>query len=121
MIDSDCCLRVPADALAIPDYNAPEPERGKVRKKIPPMEGDPIDVSLRGTVTAIEGGVATVHIAFVNGERLSRAESGKQKAETDAGKDDAAENEAPSKPLTTAAGATLRNKARKADAIRPKS
>lgn len=116
MIDSDCCLRVPAHALAIPDYNAPEPEKGKVRKKIPPMEGDPIDVSLRGTVTSIEGGVATVHIAFVNGERLAQPKD--QSDASDAGdKEEKAEKET----LTTAAGATLRNKARKADAIRPKS
>lgn len=68
---NECYLRLPVKALAVANWNAPPDADGRQNAKVPPMVGDPIDISLRGTVTGIENGVAKVHVVFVNGDRVN--------------------------------------------------
>jgi hypothetical protein len=62
-------LTLPASALETADFTA-EPEEGEKRPTIQPEVGDPVTFSVRGTVKAITNGVATIHVAFVDGKRV---------------------------------------------------
>lgn len=73
-------ITIPANKLAIRNYNAPTKE-GEKPEMIQPQAGDPVDFSVKGSVESIdEAGNATVKIAFINGERCEEA-APKQPAE----------------------------------------
>lgn len=66
------CIAVPAESLAVNDWNTVEPrgDKGEGKpKKILPMAGDPVDFQVRGSVERVEGGTAYVRLAFINGQR----------------------------------------------------
>lgn len=73
-------ITVPAKTLAIRNYNKPAAE-GEEAEMVQPMAGDPVDFSVRGSVSSIEGDTATVNVAFVNGERVEAAAAPEQPEE----------------------------------------
>lgn len=93
--ESNCELRVPADTLATPDYSAPMAAGSKEEPaKIVPQVGDPVEFRVRGSVTALENGVAVVRVAFVNDQRPEMPASPADAADAQASDDDAAMQQA---------------------------
>jgi hypothetical protein len=77
----DSTITVPAPVLRRRDYSddsptvcCGEPVKGKKHepKYVEPEPGDPVDFHVRGTVKAVEAGMATVHVAFINDKRVER-------------------------------------------------
>src|SRR4051812_34580808 len=83
MSNSGCIVTVPAKALAVRNYNSPVAADGKGEPEmIAPQAGDPVDFSVKGSVASIDGDTATVHVAFVNGERVNAAKPADSEQET---------------------------------------
>lgn len=94
----DCSLTLPAKSLAVKTYPSAPGEKSEPLEVLP-QAGDPVDFHVKGTVQAVENGTATVHVAFVNGERVEKPAAPKPAAADE----DAGDNEETLRKLAGAA------------------